>query len=439
MPKFTDKKSITHDRMGILTVESLSANQEITPEGFLLCKNVPIARTGEQLYMADEVGLEPRGDGLVKVLRDADEVFSDQTISSFEGKPVTIDHPDGTDVNPSNWRDLAVGFTQNVRRGTGIEDDLLIADLLITDQRGIDAVKNGLKEVSCGYDADYNQVEPGVGKQANIMGNHVAIVERGRAGARCSIRDKETIMKNKSSLLAKIRKLFADAEAELIAEEEKTADEDMNAEEKTEDQDPNEARFAALEQGHAEIMKQLSALTAALTNDEDEGEDEDEEKPTGDEDMEGEGEGEETDYMDGGDLTEAETAEHNPEAVGKTFGDSMRTIISRAEILSPGIRVPSGDAMKSKGTQENLMRKALANAIEHPETGQSVKALLLGRNLNKLTGDSLKVAFNGASELIKVHNNAKGIRGGVSTKDFGKAITPATINEKNRKYWENRK
>jgi hypothetical protein len=430
MRKFNDK-ALTHDRMGILTVESLSANQEFTPEGFLLCKNVPIARTGDQLYTADEIGLEARGDGLVKIQRDADEVFKETTISSFEGKPVTIDHPNGTDVNPSNWRDLTVGIVQNVRRGSGIEDDLLLADLLITDQRGIDSVKNGLKEVSCGYDADYQQIELGLGKQANIMGNHVALVERGRAGARCSIRDKEIVMSKPNSLLAKLRK-FLDSEAEKMAEEEKaTKDEDLEAEEgemKTEDEDPNEARFAALEQGHAEIMKQLSAISAAMTEDEDPEMDPGEEK-TMDEDLE------EEKTEDSGDLTEAETAESNIDAGAKTF-DSMKNVISRAEILAPGIKMPSGDSMKNSGVRENLMRKALGVALENPNVKDMVKPLLLGKQLGKLTGDSLKVAFNGASELIKVHNNAKGIRNSVSTKDFGGTMTPAAINQRNREYWK---
>lgn len=433
MRKFNDK-ALTHDRLGILTVESLSANQEITPEGFLLCKNVPIARTGDQLYTADEVGLDARGDGLVKIVRDADEVFHERTISSFEGKPVTIDHPNGTDVNPSNWRDLTVGIVQNVRRGSGIEDDLLLADLLITDQRGIDSVKNGLKEVSCGYDADYQQIELGLGKQANIMGNHVALVERGRAGARCSIRDKETITMSKPSLLQKLRK-FLDSEAEAMAEEEKkTADEDLEgkeAEKKTEDEDPNESRFAALESATAEIMKQLTAISAALTTDEDSEEEAEGEEPgkTADEDLE------EEETRDSGDLTEAELAASNPDAVGKTF-DTLKNVISRAEILAPGIKIPSSDSMKSVGTRENLMRKALGVALENPGVKDMVKPLLLGKQLGKLTGDSLKLAFNGASELIKVHNNAKGIRSSVSTKDFGGTMTPAAINQRNREYWK---
>ena len=45
-----------------------------TPEGFLICHDVPINRTGTQKYLAREIGLE--GDELVTVIRTEEEVFS---------------------------------------------------------------------------------------------------------------------------------------------------------------------------------------------------------------------------------------------------------------------------------------------------------------------------------------------------------------------------
>ena len=63
---------------------------------FLICRNVPIARIGDQDYLGSEIGLD--GDEAGKVIpvhRNPEEVFSDATIASFEGKPVTNDHPPG--------------------------------------------------------------------------------------------------------------------------------------------------------------------------------------------------------------------------------------------------------------------------------------------------------------------------------------------------------
>ena len=183
----------TTDLARFYVTEKLGAKRSTTPEGFLICHDVPIARTGPQLYSSQEIPIEPGPDGLVRVERSPEEVFRDDTIASFEGKAVTVEHPNEF-VNPDNWQQLAVGTVQNVRRGTGIEDDLLIADLVITDARAIEYVNKAMPEVSAGYEATYEQKEPGRGVQRDIVGNHVALVERGRAGPRCSIQDEDTNM-----------------------------------------------------------------------------------------------------------------------------------------------------------------------------------------------------------------------------------------------------
>ena len=92
------------------------------PEGYLLCLNVPVARTGTQEYLPEELGL-PAGSGppgLIPVIRPEEEVFSKETIASFEGMPVTNDHPpDGVDIG--NIKALQKGHAHNVRRGSGEE------------------------------------------------------------------------------------------------------------------------------------------------------------------------------------------------------------------------------------------------------------------------------------------------------------------------------
>ena len=140
---------ITRDRNAFYLTGKIGEKRSTTPEGFLVCHDVPIARTGTQLYTADEVPIEPGPDGLVRIARDEAHVFRPETIASFEGKPVTVNHPDEF-VNPENWKNLTVGFVQNVRRGDGIFNDLLLADLVITDADGIEYVNRELPEVSCG-------------------------------------------------------------------------------------------------------------------------------------------------------------------------------------------------------------------------------------------------------------------------------------------------
>ena len=40
---------------------TISPNQIETGEGFLICRNVPIARTGDQEYLGSEIGMEGAG------------------------------------------------------------------------------------------------------------------------------------------------------------------------------------------------------------------------------------------------------------------------------------------------------------------------------------------------------------------------------------------
>ena len=109
---------------------TISPNQLETDEGFLICRNVPIARTGTQEYMASELGLD--GNKVITVIRPEEEVFSDATIASFEGKPVTDDHPSDL-VDNQTATIFGKGHAQNVRRGSGEWKDYLVADLFIQD------------------------------------------------------------------------------------------------------------------------------------------------------------------------------------------------------------------------------------------------------------------------------------------------------------------
>ncbi|MCT9017197.1 DUF2213 domain-containing protein, partial [Cupriavidus gilardii] len=67
------------------TVHRLGPKRALTPEGFLLCEDVPVARTGEMLYGPGEVPVEPGPDGLIRISRTPDEVFRPETLASCIG------------------------------------------------------------------------------------------------------------------------------------------------------------------------------------------------------------------------------------------------------------------------------------------------------------------------------------------------------------------
>jgi hypothetical protein len=165
-----------------------SPNLTRTPEGYLICHNVPIARTGWQEYLGRELGLDDKYDQIIRVYRDPKEVFSNETIASFEGKPAVDEHPPD-DVMPDNVSSYLKGVARDIRRGTGEETDLLLADLIIYDPTLISEIENGKREVSCGYNCVYVPRNDTEYTQEQIRGNHVAIVAKGRAGDRVAIKD----------------------------------------------------------------------------------------------------------------------------------------------------------------------------------------------------------------------------------------------------------
>lgn len=239
--------------MKFYATQTLGPKRSLTPEGYLLCKDVPVARTGDMTYAPGEVPIAPGPDGLIHITRDADEVFHPDTIASCEGKSVTVSHP-ADFVNPGNVRDLEVGSMMNVRRG-----DDLDADLLIKRQDGIDAVlSHGVEQVSLGYDADYQQVSPDRGVQRGILVNHVALVPRGRCGPRCEIGDEETVMPTtpakKPSWLDSLKALVKDAEAESETEAEK------EARLKKEKEDADEKEKAKTGDALSLILKKLTTM-----------------------------------------------------------------------------------------------------------------------------------------------------------------------------------
>lgn len=247
----------------------LSEHMTVTPEGYLICLDVPIARTGLQEYLPSELG-EP-GTDPIQVRRRAQDVFEPSALASFEGKPVTLDHPPaGIDIQ--NASAYIRGHAQNVRRGAGPDRDLIISDLFITDpelKRLI--LKEGLREISCGYECEYARGADGALLQQSIRGNHIAVVLNGRAGERVAIKDKNhtqergKTMRKKDKNTTLMSRMFAgwarDAEPEEIAEAVDQLVEQAAAEDDEAMRTDNEAPV----QDEAETLQRLLLAVEALT------------------------------------------------------------------------------------------------------------------------------------------------------------------------------
>lgn len=205
--------------MDNILAQPISPNMQATPEGYLLCRNVPIARVGIQTYSTSEnitdidgKPLPPDGNGHIQVYKSENVLFDPDAIASFQGKPVTIGH---VMLDTNNWKENSVGYGFNVRRGEGEFNNYLMADLLLQDAAAIDMVKNNLvREISLGYDAAYVSDGAGIAHQEKIIGNHIAIVPQGKAGHSCRIFDQKlegTKMPKENSLKEKLLNAISSA------------------------------------------------------------------------------------------------------------------------------------------------------------------------------------------------------------------------------------
>lgn len=344
----------TGDRALVLTAFPLGETQHVTPEGYLYCRAVPIARVGVQQYLNHELEPDAEGgpDGVIHVERRHEDVFHEDTIASFEGKPIVDDHPEEM-LSPETVKQYQVGVTIHPRQGEGDMADHLIADLLIMDKDAIAAVRAGKREVSAGYGAEYESLSPGRARQHTIIGNHVALVKKGRCGPSCSIGDEDMVQKKKDEEKKPAKgffqrlKAFMDSEGYTTGEEgaetvdeavesesgaqegkvggdthihihtgpndsttqapttdkkvkdKKTGDEDEGAEAEAEEEESEdnsmEARMIRLETGLAQLaeaVRKLAAAEAAETEEETEVEGEESETEDADTEEEGEAEAE---------------------------------------------------------------------------------------------------------------------------------------------------
>lgn len=439
----------------------LSENIRETPEGYLICVGVPIARTGEYEYGQGETPIDPGPDGKTIILREESEVFRKATIASFEGKPLTIRHPEDF-VAPDNWKDLAKGHIQNVRRGEGDDKDSLIADILITDAVAISLVKSGMRGLSCGYEAEYIEDGKGRGRQTDIVGNHLALVEEGRAGPAYAINDEKgasSMSKKKQNLADRFLAIFSKAQDELkkavdedtskdgekedkakddegcsmdelvqmvkdlqdvVAgmkkskdeEEEKSEDDDKDDDDKKGDKKDDDKSKDDDAEGASSIEARLKALEEAVTKIvEGQSEDDDED---GDEDGDGEDEGEKKD--------DEESKDDD-----NLVGDEK----AKVEIIAPGLKAT-----------KDVKVKAL-KACYGTKDGKAVIDRLIGGEPDYKKKAQVEMVFSAAAELLKEERTSKLAR--TKTGDFSSNMgiqdghmTPEKMNEINAKYFEKR-
>jgi len=167
-------------------------SREYTPEGYL---RVPgrVARAGIQQYLARDLGITDRNPAdVINVYRPPSEVFSGDSMATYTDVDVVNDHPEEM-VNSESFARVSVGHVSGPATRDG---DFILANLVIKDKSAIAAVESGKAELSAGYEAEYEH-SPGVTEdgekyeylQRDIKINHVALVDKARAGQRARLFD----------------------------------------------------------------------------------------------------------------------------------------------------------------------------------------------------------------------------------------------------------
>ncbi|CNK77238.1 Uncharacterized protein conserved in bacteria [Yersinia pseudotuberculosis] len=386
-------------------------------DGGLLCKDVPIGRTGVQLYGGEELDdIEPDSDGEILVERTEDEVFRPETLASFEGMTFTVSHPI-EDVTPDNWGRYAAGHVQNVRRGTGDQSDLMIADIVVKKAEAIKVIlEEGVDQISSGYDAEYQQTAIGKARQYDIIANHVALVPTGRAGKRCSIGDSKRMTMN-NTWFAKLRRAIKTKDAAAMEEAMESAPSELTSDEgtcelpkainitinpqqplpkqepeldaiATNDSGDIESRVAAMETTLAAILEKLGATTDADPDEEEEGR-----------------------------RITSDAAYH-------------QDVVSRAEWIVPGIKLPEGGKLAS------FKRTVLDAAFKTTEGEKLLKGIVGDKpDFAKMPKLSLDAAFIAASEIAKGRNNTQVNHRTIDSAAPNRRPTAADLNKQNAAFW----
>lgn len=250
-----------------------------TPEGYLI-DNPILTRVGIFEYH--------NADGSVRrELRLPEEVFAAESLASYKGKPVILTHEAGlVDVDNVQQEHIGTILSEGIQDGDNVR-----AQIVIHDAESLDY---GLRELSLGYTQTPDET-PGVWNgqpydaiQRNIQINHLALVEKARAGeqARLNIDGEEKGGKQ----MAKVRKdgLTPEEIARLVEEYKQrqaqrteeakaanpTADEDNNQEEQTADegekdpvQEVKDRRDRRDASGDCETMDEASGVIAQQDED----------------------------------------------------------------------------------------------------------------------------------------------------------------------------
>lgn len=178
----------------------ISKNRHYDDDGRLHVMRSNISCAQVAPYFGHEIagvsGLEP--DRIYRLYRDPVEL--EKAAATFERLPILSEHVQVLDIT-ENQADLRIGC---IGSNVVFESPFLIADLCFDRADAIAAIETRtVYELSCGYRYDADMTAGEIdgqkydGVMRNIRGNHLALVERGRAGREVVVGDKSPNLRGK--------------------------------------------------------------------------------------------------------------------------------------------------------------------------------------------------------------------------------------------------
>jgi hypothetical protein len=237
-----------------------SSHRSKDENGYLIVKDNPIAKAGVFEYLKSEIDGTSQSNKIVRVYRPFETLLKNK--DSFASKPIKWTHEwVGKDGVP--MADGAIG--SNI---TADKDSLMLkADLIIYNPNLINAIENGLVELSPGYTGDiseskgrFNGEDYDAIQEVSCV-NHLAVVEKGRSGRDLRILDQKPNL-TKGQEMAKSK--FYDNLIELIKKF-KDSDGTEPVEPKVEDSLENKAKaLLEIAKGEADDGEKLAKIIELL-------------------------------------------------------------------------------------------------------------------------------------------------------------------------------
>lgn len=183
---------------------------------FLVLPDSVIARSGILQYgdVECEDGVVIDNGNVIPVLRPSGALKS--CYKQFANLPLTLEHPEGNEVNPENAKGLIVGsLASNPRYEERNGEGFIVCDIFVYDADTIRAIENNeYEELSAGYETAFRakrgKTKDGIPYEAEqffLSPNHVALVKRGRCGNECKICDHAVDKKEGVQKMARKKKI----------------------------------------------------------------------------------------------------------------------------------------------------------------------------------------------------------------------------------------